>query len=130
MPLNDLFASRVYLKIDNANSRVYIGGYYSGKKNGNFEGVLYAYYDVATSSFMNRKTIGFDIQMQNGTGERSIKRAFNDFQIKQLIIKNDGGFVMVSEESFVTNRSSYAPGFGYYSWYYPSMSQAITRVSL
>jgi hypothetical protein len=119
LPLNGMYASRVYIKIDNTNNRVYVGGFYSGKKNGNFDGVLYAYYDIATGTFENKKFIGFDTDIQGATGERNASRAFNDFQIKQLIIKNDGGFVMVSEESYVAMRSSYAPGFGYYSMYYP-----------
>ncbi len=125
MQLDGRFASRVYIKIDNANSRIYVGGFYSGKKGGNFEGVLYAYYDIATGNFENRKFIEFDTHIQRASGERNVNRAFNDFNIKQLIVKNDGGFVMVSEESYISNRSSFAPGFGYYSMYYPAMSQNI-----
>jgi hypothetical protein len=34
---------------------------------------------------------------------------------------------MISEEVFITSRSTYAPGFGYYSWYSPNMSQNITE---
>ncbi len=125
LPLNERFASRVYIKIDNANNKVYVGGFYSSKKGGNFNGVLYAYYDIAADNFENRKFIEFDENIQRATGERNVNRAFNDFHVKQLIIKNDGGFVMVSEESYIANRSSFAPGFGYYSMYYPAMSQNI-----
>ena len=125
LPLNDQYASRVYLKIDNANNRIYIGGFYSDKKSGNFDGVLYSWYDIGTGVFQNRKTIPFDPDIQMATGDRNTRRAFNDFHIKQLIVKNDGGFVMISEESYITSRSSYAPGFGYYSWYYPSMTQNV-----
>jgi hypothetical protein len=125
LPLNDNYASRVYMKIDNANARIYVGGFYSGKKSGNFDGVLYTWYDLNSGDWQNKKMIPFDSQIRNQTGERNTNRAFNDFQIKQLIVKNDGGFVMISEESFVTSRTGYSPGFGYYSWYYPAMSQNI-----
>jgi hypothetical protein len=119
LELNNNYASRVYIKIDNVNNRVYVGGFYSDKKNGNFNGVLYAYYDVATGNYENKKFIAFDNHIQSATGERNVNRAFNDFQIKQLIVKNDGGFVMVSEESYVSVRAGYSPGFGYYSFYSP-----------
>lgn len=121
LPLNNNYASRVYIKIDNVNNRVYVGGFYSDKKNGNFDGVLYAYYDVATGNYENKKFIAFDPGIQGATGERNVNRAFNDFQIKQLIVKNDGGFVMVAEEAYVSVRTGYAPGFGYYSMYNPMM---------
>lgn len=125
LPLRDRYASRVYIKIDNVNGRVYLGGFYSEKKNGNFDGVLYAYYNMGDREWQSQRMIPFDAQIAGATGERNTARAFNDFNIKQLIIKNDGGFVMVSEESYVTNRSTFSPGFGYYSWYYPSMGQNI-----
>jgi hypothetical protein len=63
--------------------------------------------------------------MRNATGGSSKKRAFNDHQVRQLIVKNDGGFLLISEDYFVTTRNSYSPGFGYYSFYYPTMGATV-----
>jgi hypothetical protein len=122
VPLNQKYAAGTFMKMDNPNNRIYIGGFYSEKKSGNYEGVLYTYFDVASSSFQNRKNIAFDEKLRNGTGERNTKKALNDYQVRQIIVKNDGGFVMVAENYYVTTRNSYAPGFGYYSMYYSSMT--------
>lgn len=122
LPMSNTFIANVYAKLDNNNKRIYIGGFYSDKKNGNYIGVLYAYYDITTGDFMAKKTLPFDARLVNATGERSKKHAFNDFKVKQLIVKNDGGFVLIAENYYMTTRSSYSPGWGYYSWYAPNMA--------
>ncbi len=125
LPLDSKFAANSYMRIDNMNNRIYIGGFYSSKKNGNFEGVLYSYFDIKTDSFQNKKMIMFDPELLKATGERNKRRAVDNFEVRQLIVKNDGGFVLIAEEYFMSMRSNYAPGFGYYSWYYGPMSTTI-----
>jgi hypothetical protein len=125
VPLNSKYAGGTYMKMDNVNDRIYIGGFYSDKKNGNYEGVLYTYYDFPTASFQKHKNIAFDIKLKNGTGQRNAKRALNDFQVKQIIVKNDGGFVMIAENYYQTTRNSYAPGMGYYSYYSSNMASSV-----
>ena len=127
LPLNEMYATSLYMKLDNVNNRIYAGGFYSDKKNGNYEGVLYAYYDLNDSTWHNRKHIAFDEQLRYATGERNKKRAFNDYVVKQMILKKDGGFVLIAEDFFVTTRTT-TPGWGgyYYSYYYsPFMNQNI-----
>lgn len=126
-PLFSKFASSLFLKLDYVNNRIYAAGFYSERKNGNLEGVLFAYYDIGNDSWDNRKNIAFDERLRNETGERSKKRAFNDYHIKQMIVKKDGGFVLIAEDFFITNRTS-TPGWGgyYYSYYYnPFMSSSV-----
>lgn len=118
-PLDGMFAASSYMRMDNVNNRIYIGGFYSDKKAGNYEGVLFGYYDVATQSIQHRKMILFDAQLRAATSDKNKKRAFNDFVVRQLIVRNDGGFVLVSEDYYMTIRNAtYAPGWGYYSMYY------------
>lgn len=125
LPLNDKYAGHTFAKVDNNSNRLYIGGFYSDKKNGNLQGVLYAYFDVAAGTFQSNKFIPFSDKMRNTAGESSRKRAFDDYRVRDLIVKNDGGFLMIAEDYFITSRNSYAPGFGYYSWYSPVMSSSI-----
>lgn len=125
VPLNGLFAAGTYMKLDQHGQRIYVGGFYSDKKNGHLEGVLYTYYDINEHQFEKYKTIPFSEKLRNATGERNTKRAFNDYQVRQIIVRNDGGFVLIAENFYITTRSGYSPGFGYYSWYYPTMSSSI-----
>lgn len=125
MPINDLFTAGTYMEMSLNGDKVYVGGFYSDRKNGNFEGIIYTYYDVAEKTFKEFKTISFSERMRNATGERSLKRAFNDYQVRRLIVRNDGGFVLIAEDFFITTRNNYNQGFGYYSWYYPTMSASV-----
>ncbi|MBS1781348.1 MAG: hypothetical protein JST70_18620 [Bacteroidetes bacterium] len=125
MPLRTMYASGIFAKLDNSNFTISAAGFYSDKKNGSYEGVLYAKYDIVADSFVSSKLLPFDEDLRNATGERNKKNAFNDFQVRQIIVKEDGGFVLVTEDYYVSTRSAYAPGFGYYSFYYPSMSSSV-----
>jgi hypothetical protein len=124
--LNDNFLEYPYQKLDNQNDRIYVGAFYSTRKNGNNDGVLYATFNATTAAFENNKFIPFDDRLRVETGTRNKQRALNDFKINQLIIKNDGGFVLAAEESIINLRTSYMPGWGFYSFYYsPVMSQTV-----
>jgi len=126
LPLGDRYIGNFYTKIDNANKRIYTGGFYAEKKNSSYTGVLYASYDMVGGAFQNNKMIAFDNAMLNAAGQHGQRRAFDEYQVRQMIVKNDGGFVLVAESSFITLRSSYAPGFGYYSYYYgPYMNSTV-----
>jgi hypothetical protein len=130
LDMSAMYAGSVYMKMDNVNRRIYAGGFYSDKKNGNYEGVLYAYYDLADSSFHNKKFILFDEKLRTETGERNTRRALNNFEAKQMIVRKDGGFVLISEDFYVGTRTTGAGWGSYYSGYYsPFMSQPVREYS-
>jgi hypothetical protein len=125
LELGDKYATAGYTKVDNVNNRVYFGGFYSDTKNGNFDGFIYAAYDIATGVYTTKRFIPFDSELAAAAGPHSRGHAFDNYVVRQLIVKNDGGFVMISEVNFITTRSSFAPGFGYYSFYTPYMNSAV-----
>lgn len=125
MPLNGLFASGTYMEPSRNGDKIYVGGFYSDRKNGHYEGIIYTHYSVSANSFNDFKKIAFSEKLRHATGERNKKRAFNDFRVKQLIVRNDGGFVMIAESFYVAIQNNYNSGFGYYSWYYPTMSASV-----
>lgn len=127
MPLDNLFATSVYMKMDQYNNRIYTAGFFSGRKNGNYEGVLFAYYDFADSSFHNRRMIAFGERLRQATGGGNLKKAFDDFIPRQMIIKKDGGFVLIAEQFFVTTRNTMPAWGGYYSYYYGGMGGQLIR---
>ncbi|MBS1615770.1 MAG: hypothetical protein JST06_06580 [Bacteroidetes bacterium] len=122
IPLGRKFAAGLYLKADNLNRCIYAGGFYSQKKAGNFDGVLLAQYNMDSGSIVSARQLPFDEQIRlNATGRKS-QRAFNDFLTRQLIIRNDGGFVLIAEDYYMSVRSGLSP-YGYYSsFYYPFMT--------
>ncbi len=106
-------------------SKVYFSGFYSDKKNGGFDGIVYASSGIGDSAVMQRKFIPFDRELLQVAGIRHHQHPFDDFSVKHLIVKNDGGFVLVSEMQYVTTRSTYTPGFGYYSFYSPYTNSTV-----
>lgn len=127
--LNGKYAGGTYMEMDKQSGEIYIGGFYADKKNGNFEGVLFSKYIPATNSYTDSRFIEFSDKLRLASGERNENRAFNDYQVKHLIVKNGGGFVLVAEDYYVTSRNNYAAGFGYYSWYYPAMATSVREYS-
>lgn len=126
MPIGENYLEYPFQKIDNANGKIHFASFFSAKKNGNNEGVAAATFDMNSLVFTSPNYIPFDEQMRGESGARKKERALNEFRINQLIIKNDGGFVVAAEETYVTTQSTYMPGMGFYSFYAsPMMSQYI-----
>ncbi len=123
--LDDKFVASGTMKIDNQNAKVFFSGFYSDKKNGSFDGIIYTTYDRSDSAKIQRKFIPFDRELIKVAGIRHRQHPFDDYFVKHLIVKNDGGFVLVSELQYVTTRSTYTPGFGYYSFYSPYTNSTV-----
>ena len=127
MQLENKYAASGYIKIDNANKKVYFGGYYSTKKNGSFEGIIFSVYNAGAGNYQNMRFIPFDDELNNAAGARNRGHAFDNYMVRQLIVKNDGGFVMVAEVNYVTTRSNFAPGMGYYSSFYSPYNSTMVK---
>lgn len=113
LPLNNLFAGNIYMKADNAKNKIYFGGFYADKKNGGCDGLLFANYGITEGSFGLNKMTPFDTYLRTAIGERNKKHAFDDFKVRQMIIKNDGGCIFVFESYYASTRNTgYSPGFG------------------
>lgn len=126
LDLQGHFLEYPFQKINNQNGSIYLASFYSDEKNGNNEGVAAATFDMQSLAFKDNAIIPFADQMRGDTKGKRRERAFNQFRINQLIIKNDGGFLVAAEEYYVTTQSTYMPGLGFYSYYYsPVMSQTI-----
>lgn len=124
-PLNEKFVGGTYMKLDNSDNKIYIAGFYSDKKNGSYDGILYSCYDPAVQNIEFNKFIPFSGTLYSKFMERNKKNALNDYQVRQLILKQDGGFVLLAEEYYVSTRNNYSPGLGYYSFYYPAMGPSV-----
>ncbi len=116
--LEDNYATGSYIKADPISKRIYLGGFYSEKKAGNYDGLLFGYYDLNTHTIQQQRLIPLDDRTRAAAGERNQKKAFNNYFVRNVIVKNDGGFVMIAENFFLSSRNSaYSPRWGYYSMY-------------
>lgn len=121
VPIVDAFVEEPFIRTAPGDGNIYVAAFYSNSKNGNPDGLLYAGFDGQNLSPLRQVQVPFDDRLRAMTGERSLRHAFANQHLRQLVIRNDGGFVAISEESYVNTRSSYSPGWGYYSMYGPFM---------
>lgn len=116
------YLDEIKLKIDNVNKHYIINSLYYGKKRGNVEGIYTAVWDVS-----NRNIITQQFQYL-GDSVRAIaksdgnnKTALNDFFIRDIILRKDGGFILTAEDFYSQSRSN--PWNRYdYLYGYPSFS--------
>jgi hypothetical protein len=129
LPLGTNYISGMFVKLNEITNDVYIAAMYSEKRSGNLDGVVYGLYSPANNAFSSFKVIPFDEQLRNATDDRNKKKAFNDYEVRNLIVKNDGGFILILENFYVTTRTtSYGNGLGYYySWYNNTYATTSTR---
>ncbi len=127
LSLNENFVNGLFLKQDNPNNRIYLCGFFSNKRGGNAEGIVYSRFDLKSETWETPKFLAFSDQLRNSTGERSKKRALNDYVIRNLIVRKDGGFALLAEDYYITIRNNYTSGWGgYYSFYNgPFMTQSL-----
>jgi len=118
VPVGNEFASSLYLKVNDVTNDLYVAAFYASGKSENMEGVLYGILSPTDTAFSTFKMIPFDDELRNSSDERNKKKAFDDFDVRKIIVKNDGGFILVAENYIIATRSyGYGSGIGYYNYY-------------
>ncbi len=96
----------VKLRIDNSHQRyLFTAFYYKGRRSGNIEGVANAMYDKTAKDWTIRNVIPLNDELRaDARTDNNLKTAFNDFFIRQILIRKDGGFIMNAESIYTTSR--------------------------
>jgi hypothetical protein len=128
----DRILDELKLKVDNYNKRYLLSAFLYKQRRGNIEGLYTVIWDkTSDTKFKEAVTIfSDDLRTMVKSSESNLKMAFNDYFIKKIVVKKDGGYLLISEAEFTTsrgtsfNRSDYMYGpmnpIGYYSpYYYP-----------
>ncbi|GAB4094494.1 hypothetical protein [Flaviaesturariibacter terrae] len=136
--LDKMFLDEIKIKADNPNRRYFITSFYYTKRRGNIEGFYFYVWDKASKkAVLESATALGDELRREARGDASPRMAFNDYFIRNIIVKKDGGFLIGAESYYTTSRlnnwnrwdylygSPYTMGnYGYYnyspynSWYW------------
>ena len=123
--LQGRYLDEVKLKIDNVNTNYLINTFYYEKKRGNVEGLFVAVYDEESNTLISDRFIKLAESTRDAAKESgSNKVAFNDYFIRDIILKKDGGYILTAEDYYTQsrnmpwNRYDYLYGSPYYSPYY------------
>lgn len=123
--LDNISLDEVKIKADNTNNRyVLVSFYYKTRKNV-IEGIFYSEWDKSSDK-ENINTIiplGDDIR-KDAKGENNMKNAFNEYYLQQITLKKDGGFVVTSENLYMSNGRNTS---SYNRWDYFSLPYLVNR---
>ncbi len=112
--LKNIYLDDIRLKVDNYNKRYVLTSFYSKSRQGNIEGLYIGIMDRASWNLVVSKTTPFTDQLRaEARGESSTKTAFNDYFLRNIIVKRDGGFLMAAEAFYSTGRGNYNRNYYY-----------------
>lgn len=135
--LNNLFLDDIRIKVDNINKHYIITSFFSKTRRGNIEGLYYYLWDKQKAAEILTAATTFSEEFRaDARSDGNIKAAFNDYFLKHIVLKKDGGFLIIAEAAYSTSRgnalnrwdylygSPYWSPMDYYSWnsplgYYP-----------
>lgn len=125
--LSGKYLSEVFLKIDNLNHDYIINSLYYTRKNSNVDGLFSAFWNIKEGRITYQNIIPFDESLKSlAKSEGSTRQAFNDYFIRDVILKRDGGFILTAEDRSVNYRyngyglpygNPFVSPFGYYTPY-------------
>jgi hypothetical protein len=99
------FLDEIHIKVDNFNKRYFLTSFYYKERRGNIDGFYFYVWDKATRTPTIEKTTAFGEELRKeAKGDANIKMAFNDYFIRNIITRRDGGFLIGSEAYYTTSR--------------------------
>lgn len=125
MKTGDRVLDEVKIKIDNTNRRYLFTALYYKQKRGNIEGLYTVIWDRKSASIVREHLLPFneELRAQAKGQDANLKIAFNDYFIKNIIIKKDGGYILVAESMYTSTRGGGAFNrWDYLGWNNPWVS--------
>ncbi len=128
LKLMNAYLDDIRVKVDNVNKHYLVTSFFSKQRKNNIDGLYLFLWDKQTNKEIYNGTVNFSDELRaEARGENSLKSAFNDFFLRNIIMKNEGGFIISSEANYtstrgsnVMNRWDYMYGNPYMSYgYYP-----------
>ena len=122
LKIDKTWLDEIHIKVDNFNKRYFLTSFYFQERKGNIEGLYFYVWDKRSRRPFIETTSAFKEELRKESkGEATIKTAFNDYFIRNVITRKDGGFVIGTESYYTTsrfnnwNRWDYLYGSPFYS---------------
>ncbi len=112
------------LKVDNTNRRTLLSSFYYKQKRGSVEGLYALSWDITNNQKLHEKTFVFNDELRDAAkGEDGGKKtAFDDYYIKNVIVRKDGGYLLIAESLYSSSRGNYYNRWNNPYWGSPWMS--------
>lgn len=107
LSLKDTWLDNIRVKIDNVNKRYVLSSFYSNDKRGGVDGYYLKIWDRVNGQSVVENKVEFSPELrQEAKGNATTKTAFNDYFIRHIITRKDGGFIIGSEAYYTTSRAN------------------------
>lgn len=130
-----IYLDDIKIKVDNVNKRYLLTSFYSKAKRGNVEGLYCTIWDKTQKKEVYTANATFSEEVRSDAkSEGSVKTAFNDFYVQNILVRKDGGFVIAAESAYTSSRGIYNnrwdyhgvnPFYSPYNYYYHSWSSPL-----
>lgn len=101
------YLDEIRIKPDNFNKRYFITSFYYNQRRGNVDGYYFYIWDKQSGKAIIEDTVTFNEELRReARGNASTRGAFNDYFIRNIITRRDGGFILASEAYFTSSRGS------------------------
>jgi hypothetical protein len=107
LKLEKTYLDEIHIKPDNYNKRYFLTSFYFKQRRGNTDGFYFYIWDKQTGKAIIEDTLTFNEDLRReARGNSNTRMAFNDYFIRNIIIRRDGGFIIGSEAYYTTSRGS------------------------
>ncbi len=97
--LKEKYVDEIKLKIDNRNNRYLINTFYYKKNRGSIEGLFtYVWDNTNAKTYASQFTELYDSLRYEAKASGMLRFAFDNFFIKHIVVKADGGFILAAED--------------------------------
>ena len=105
LQIEKTWLDEIQIKVDNYNKRYFLTSFYYKENKGNIDGFYFYVWDKASGQSLVENTNAFSDELRKeARGDGGIKTAFNDFFIRNIITRKDGGFIISGESYYTTSR--------------------------
>jgi hypothetical protein len=112
--LQNLFVENIYLKIDNINQRYLINSFYQKKGRGNVAGLFSLFVNAKTATIDNKTAFEITDDLRDLAKKgRQYRSAMDNYFIQQIILRKDGGFLLMAEDYSMQQNNNNINRFGF-----------------
>lgn len=106
--ISKVYLDDIRIKINNANNTFLLTSFNSKTKRGNIDGLFCSMWSIAEVRELYNTSATFSDEFRaNAKTEGSTKSALNDFFLQDIVMRKDGGFVVVAESAYSSSRGNY-----------------------
>ena len=105
LQIEKTWLDEIHIKVDNFNKRYFLSSFYYKENKGSIDGFYFYIWDKSSATPVIENATAFSDELRKeARGDAGVKMAFNDYFIRNIITRKDGGFIISSESYYTTSR--------------------------